>query len=101
MERRWKARVSPAGEEFAQEPTCRCGRELDLAGTAGQNDAAAVVRRRALHSRERSREETSRPRRLPKTSQMGLEQLEDEPVAFREVSTALTIEEERLCVPQG
>jgi hypothetical protein len=72
-----------------------------LASTAEQDDPPAVVRRRALQSRERSREETSRPRRLPETSEMGLELIEDEPVAFREVSTALTIEEECLRVPQG
>ena len=81
--------------ELAQEPSRRRGGVLDLAASAQQDHATGLVCFRLIEADAGGRQLAPRPRGLPEPGEVGLEQVEHEPVALPERALG-PVEAERL-----
>ena len=97
---RWKTPTTLCGEVRAQETVGWTGGELDSASRAEQDNSCRIGLGRSLQLAKRSREEATRPRRLPQAGEVRRQEVEYEAVALAEVTTKLSTEDERLGMPR-
>ena len=86
-----------SGANSREQPPRRLGGVLDLATGAEEDHPAGLVRLSLVETDEGCRQLAARPRGLPEPGEVGLEKVEDEPVALAECSLG-PVEEERLPV---
>src|SRR6266540_6421953 len=91
----WKPRLARRSEVLVHEPACGRRDELDPASGRQYDHAARLVLALPFERGQRRSQPPAGLRCAPEVAEMGLEQIEHEPVAFREVSSRAPVEQER------